>query len=88
MTSNRPLRATLLSLLLTAVPGPGCRPSDDSGVHRVDVGELSASIASPPRTQPAVVCCASVVRSARAAAELTRAGFDVHDLGTFDARGR
>ena len=58
------------------------------GARNVPVDELAASLASLPRGRPVVVYCASGMRSARAAAELARAGFDARDLGGIDAWGR
>jgi rhodanese-related sulfurtransferase len=58
------------------------------GARNVPVDELTAGLASVPRGRPVVVYCASGMRSARAAAELARAGFDARDLGGIDAWGR
>jgi rhodanese-related sulfurtransferase len=51
------------------------------GAVLVPVDELGARLAEVPRDRPVVVYCRSGGRSARAAALLAAAGYEVHDLG-------
>lgn len=55
------------------------------GAVLIPVAELEARMSEVPRDHPVVVYCQSGGRSARAAALLAAAGYDVHDLGGIDA---
>ncbi len=55
------------------------------GAINIPVDDLSSRVSEIPREKVVVVYCASGMRSARAAAALSRAGYRVRDLGTFEA---
>ncbi len=50
------------------------------GAVNIPMHELTRRVGELPRDEPVVVVCASGGRSAQATSELTRAGFDAHDL--------
>lgn len=54
------------------------------GATSIPVDELGSRIREVPTDRPVVVYCRSGARSARAAAMLREAGYDVHDLGSID----
>jgi len=53
--------------------------------RNIPVDELPARLSEVPRGAPVVVYCQSGRRSARAAATLREAGYEVHDVGPMSA---
>jgi rhodanese-related sulfurtransferase len=54
------------------------------GATLIPLDELHDRLAELPTDRPVVVYCRSGARSARAAAMLRAAGYEVHDLGSMD----